>query len=254
MKKLFWIISLAAVCVSPQAQTINWPNGEQVAISLSYDDALDSQLDNAIPALNEYNLQGSFYLTLASPVTHNRLAEWRGAVKHGHELGNHTIYHPCSKSQPGTDWVLPYNDMDKRTTEQMRGEVMVANAYLHAIDGKNQRTFTPPCGHTQTANGDYLPAVQDLFVSIKGAEQNLPKGFSLILGPNGHSGEEIIEIIQQASQHHKLIQLIFHGIGGDHLSVSSDAHRELLRYLNDNRDIYWTDTYMNIAQHLQSQQ
>ena len=70
-----------------------WPGGQQMAVSLSYDDAIDSQLDNAIPALNSYGFKASFYLTLASPTLLNRLAEWRSAASPGHELGKHTIYH-----------------------------------------------------------------------------------------------------------------------------------------------------------------
>jgi len=52
-----------------------------MAVSLSYDDALDSQLDNAIPALNRHGLVASFYLTLMSPTLRHRLDEWRAAAR-----------------------------------------------------------------------------------------------------------------------------------------------------------------------------
>lgn len=232
------------------AESANSPRTPKVAVSLSYDDALNSQLDNAIPALNQYNFKASFYLSLTSPVVRERLAEWRQAARDGHELGNHTIYHPCSKSQPGTDWVAPYNDMDKRTIEQMRDEIQVANAFLYAIDGRDERTFTPPCGHLETANGNYLPAVRDLFVAIKGAETKLPENFSHILLPSNQTGTELIDAVKEASRNHQLIQIIFHGIGGDYLSVSDAAHRQLLEYLDSNRETYRVDTYLNIMSEL----
>ena len=40
------------------------PNNALAAVSLSYDDPLNSQLNNAIPALDKYDLKGSFYLTM----------------------------------------------------------------------------------------------------------------------------------------------------------------------------------------------
>ncbi|MBU2886575.1 polysaccharide deacetylase family protein [Gilvimarinus agarilyticus] len=248
------LITLAILFGLSSAQAVEtypWPAGQKTAISLSYDDSLNSQLDNAIPALNQYNFKGSFYLNLSASVTYDRLTEWRQAAADGHELGNHTIYHACSKSQPGTDWVKAYNDIDKRTVEQMRDEILVANAFLHAIDGKQGRTFTPPCGHTETANGNYLPAVSDLFVSIKGSEQPQPKNFTQVFLPHGQSGAELIGMVEAASAEYALVQLIFHGIGGDHLSVSDQTHRELLAYFDKNKQDYWVDTYINIMQHVQ---
>ncbi|WP_020209907.1 polysaccharide deacetylase family protein [Gilvimarinus chinensis] len=249
----FSLASVQAETLHKPSKSIEWPQNQRAAVSLSYDDALNSQLDNAIPALNHYNLRGSFYLTLASEVIPNRLPLWRSAAADGHELGNHTLYHPCSKSQLGTDWVKPYNNMDERTREQMRDEVILANSFLHAIDGQSKRTFTPPCGHTQTSDGDYLNSVSDLFIAIKGAEENLPEGFSSFVLPHGQSGDELIEWVKNEAADGGLIQIIFHGIGGDHLSVSAQAHRELLEFLSNNRETYWTNTYRNIMTHVNQQ-
>ncbi|UTF61708.1 polysaccharide deacetylase family protein [Gilvimarinus sp. DA14] len=254
MKPVIWLFIALLTCAGlAQADTFKWPQGQRAAVSLSYDDALNSQLDNAIPALNQFNLRGSFYLTLASEVVPARLEQWRAAAAQGHELGNHTLFHPCSKSQPGTEWVKPYNDMDSRTREQMREEVMLANSFLHAIDGETLRTFTPPCGHTQTADGDYLNTVADLFIAIKGAETNLPEVFGSLVLPDGQSGTELINFVKQEAADGGLVHIIFHGIGGDHLAVSDQAHRELLEYLDKNRDLYWTDTYRNIMTHVNEQ-
>jgi hypothetical protein len=44
-----------------------WPGKAKAAVSLAYDDALDSQLDNAIPSLDKFGLKGSFYLQLSNP-------------------------------------------------------------------------------------------------------------------------------------------------------------------------------------------
>src|SRR3546814_7923192 len=71
-------------------------------LSLAYDDALDSQLDNAIPALDRHGFHASFYLPLAADTLRTRLDEWRAAAARGHELGNHTLFHQCSRSEEHT--------------------------------------------------------------------------------------------------------------------------------------------------------
>ena len=72
-----------------------------MAVSLSYDDAVPSQLDHAIPALDATGLKGTFYLSLNAPTIGARLDEWRAAAAAGHELGNHAVFHPCRASLPG---------------------------------------------------------------------------------------------------------------------------------------------------------
>ena len=54
-------------------QGFAWPEGRRAAVSLSYDDAVPSQLDNAIPALDRHGLKGSFYLTLAADSVRMRM-------------------------------------------------------------------------------------------------------------------------------------------------------------------------------------
>ncbi|AFV00785.1 polysaccharide deacetylase family protein [Simiduia agarivorans] len=254
MKHLNFLLLAITLCTpSTYSNELTWPQGQQAAVSLSYDDALNTQLDNAIPVLNQHQVRASFYLTMASPVVAARLDEWRAAAQQGHELGNHTIYHACSKSQPGTDWVLPYNDLDKRVVQQVRDEIRVANGYLKAIDGQTQRTMAPPCGHTDARDGNYLPAIADDFVAIKGAEVGYPPGFIVYLLPDGHSGQQLVDYVKQSAKQGGVVNIIFHGVGGDHLSVSVAAHRELVEYLARHKAIYWTDTYQNIMSHLQRQ-
>ncbi|WP_111643170.1 polysaccharide deacetylase family protein [Marinimicrobium alkaliphilum] len=237
------------------ASDFRWPNNVEAAVSLSYDDTLDSQLDNAIPALDRYGLKGSFYLIMDTPVLTERLDEWRAAAANGHELGNHTLFHPCSRSEPGRDWVDPDNDLDQRSVQQMRKEVEVASAFLYAIDGETERTFTPPCTDQQAADGNYVEAVQDLFIGIKSFPASYPRAnFATYLVPENITGEELITFVERAADEYALVNIIFHGIGGDHLSVSTDAHDQLLQYLSVTDDIYWTDTYRNIMRYVNEQQ
>ena len=241
--------------VNTLGDIFTWPGGSKLAVSLSYDDALNSQLDNVIPALDKYNLKASFYVVANSPVMNARLDEWRAAANNGHELGNHSVYHPCRASLPNRDWVEAHHDLDHYSTAQMIEELEVANTFLKAIDGQSERTYTVPCGDMVIgadvlSSQQYLSQLNELFTAVKG--QGKDSRFSLILYPEGQSGKELIDYIRHIPADILLVNIIFHGVGGDYLSVSSEAHSELLTFLANNRDSYYVDSYINLMKYAHS--
>lgn len=244
-----------------KTQPFKWPHKIKAAVNLAYDDAVNSQLDNALPALNKYKLKATFYLPLASETLKNRLADWRAAAAQGHELGNHTLFHQCSGAVANRNWLLPEHDLDKTSVAQMVEQVVLGNTMLHAIDGKTERTFTLPCLESQARDGNYLAALKSEFVAIKtthgAALHNMnafdPYAVSVEL-PNNITGATLIAMVKAAAKKGTMVNFTFHGIGGDHLSVSTQAHEELLRYLAEHPDIYWVDTFMNIMQYVKAQQ
>lgn len=263
---LAWGLGLAGLCGMAMACAATparfaWPDGKKAAVSLAYDDALDSQLDNAIPALDRVGLKGSFYLQLSREPVQGRLAEWRAAAAEGHELGNHTLFHQCQASLPDRSWVEPQRNLDTTTAGQMKDQVLLANTMLHAIDGQQRRTMTVPCGDVHAQDGDYLPLVKDAFVAIKvtgGAV--VPDMATLdpwavpVEAPVGVSGKQLIARVEEAASKGTMVNFTFHGVGGDYLTVSSEAHAELLAYLAAHRDIYWTDTFLNLMTYVRQQQ
>ncbi len=255
-------LGLAVATLSHAADArLAWPHGEQAAVSLAYDDAIASQLDNAIPALDRVGLKGSFYLTLANPSLTTRLPEWRAAAAHGHELGNHTLFHYCSGKAPGHEWVTPELDLDTVSATRMVAQVKLANAMLHAIDGKDERTFTVPCGDRLAQGADYVDLVKHEFVAVKsGAGGVVPDMNALdpyavgVTAPEGVTGAQLIALVQQAARAGTMINFTFHGIGGDYITTSTQAHEELLAYLAAHRDVYWTATFIDIMKYVKAHQ
>ena len=264
MKKQLALLLLSALVQAASAAeptAFKWPGGAKAAVSLSYDDALPSQLDNALPALNAHGLKATFYLTLANEAVAQRLPEWRRAAAQGHELGNHSLFHPCSRSAPGRDWVAPHRDLDHISVEAMRQEVVLANTFLYAIDGQTERTYTAPCVDLLAAGKPYLPAIQAAFVGIKSRAGGVAPDMATLdrydvstAMPEGLSGEQLIAIVQQAAARGSLASITFHGVGGDYLSVSKQAHEALLKHLAANRDVYWVETFVNIARQVRTAQ
>jgi peptidoglycan/xylan/chitin deacetylase (PgdA/CDA1 family) len=257
---LFFIF-LSSHCFAA-VKNFKWPKGVKTAVSLAYDDSLNSQLDNAIPALNKYQFKGSFYLILSSEVVLNRLPEWRAAAAAGHELGNHTLFHQCSHTPPGRAWVMPHRDLDNISVAQLKDQITVANIMLHAIDGKTERTFTTPCGDLNAGGENYVNTIKSEFVAIKSLMGNSvtpdvrqldPYAVS-ILTPADMTGKQLIDIVKAATKKGSMINFTFHGIGGDHLAITNEAHDELLQYLAQHSDIYWVDTFINIMKYVKENQ
>ena len=250
--------SFASTALAQDAYS--WPGGRRAAVSLAYDDALPSQLDEAIPALDRRGLHASFYLTLASDTLRTRMPEWRAAAARGHELGNHTLFHQCSGSAPGHEWVEAHRDLDRTSAAQMRDQVRMASTLLAALDGRSERTFTPPCDETQAQVEDYLAQVAGDFLAIRrggGAVvtdmQALDVRAVPVETPVGLSGPQLIARVEEAARRGTLVSLTFHGIGGDYLTTSRQAHEQLLDHLAAHPDRYWVDSFANIMRFVREQ-
>lgn len=166
-----FVVAMVLVLSHPLASAADpvfaWPNGARAAVSLAYDDALDSQLDNVIPQLNRHGLKATFYLTLANVSVSRRIDDWRRAALSGHELGNHSLFHQCSKTGVAREWVPDHRNLDTTSAAQMRDQVLLANTFLYAIDGKRERTFTPPCVDLIAAGENYVEALKPAFVAFR---------------------------------------------------------------------------------------
>ena len=56
--------------------------------------------------------------------------------------------------------------------------------------------------------------------------------------------------MQKAVDAGGLAVFMFHGVGGDHIPVSREAHQELLAWLASHRDVVWTDTFRAVTTHV----
>jgi sialate O-acetylesterase len=237
-------------------ETKPW-KGKKCAVVLTYDDALNVHLDHAVSLLDSLNLKGTFYIAGSFPGFKNRMNEWKRAAERGHELGNHTLFHPCDASLPGRSWVHPENDLSKYTLKRITDEIRLTNTLLESVDGKKKRTFAFTCGDTKVGGVAFM---NDLKNDLAGAravrarmqkfEEINPYDFDSYM-INGETGEQLIQLVKQAQNEGKLLVFLFHGVGGEHsLNVSLPAHRALLRYLKENEKEIYVDTMLNVAEQI----
>jgi len=254
------LLSLSQLAYShaDHSHSYEWPNGKKAAVVLSYDDAADSQLDIALPQLETFGFKGTFFVDGARTNFASRLDDWRGVANSGHELGNHTLYHPCQKSKPNRDWVAAHRDLDNYSVPQMLDEIAVANTLLNAIDGKTQRTFAYPCEETKAGGESYVEGMKPLITAARHGSKNglnNPEHFDryniAALAAHELSGKELISAVEKSLAENSFIVLTFHGVGGDYLAVEAEAHRQLLAYLQANDALYWVDTLSTVLESLE---
>jgi hypothetical protein len=246
---------LTAPAVNAQSPFV-WPGGTRAAVCLTYDDGLDCHLDVAAPALEAHGLRGTFYVTGQSPSLYQRMEEWRALAGRGHELGNHTLFHPCHAE--GYDWVRPEYDLDRYTFQQLMAELKVANALLKAVDGKDQRSFAYTCTHTTIGGVSFSDSIRGLFPAARGGGP-LPESMEGVdlydvpsWGVEDPSGEEMIAYVQQALEKGTMAVFMFHSVGGGYLNVSKEAHDLLAEFLDQHRDEIWTAPFMEVMQYVQA--
>jgi len=258
----FWL-QLAQVGLLPVlGLTLNaqdkgaWHN-KKCAVALTYDDALNVHLDNAVPILDSLGLKGTFYLSGYFPAFRARVAEWKAVAAKGHELGNHTLFHPCAGKLPGREWVQPDYDLGNYTMQRLVDEIKMANTLLEALDGKTKRSFAYPCGDTKIGDLSYVEKIKNEFVAARGVKGEMPKVHEVDLFNfgsyviSGQSSEELIGLVKQAMQSNALIVFLFHGVGGEHsLDISLSDHRKLLRFLKQNEKDIWVAPLVDIAAHV----
>ena len=262
MKKIKLLIGAFSLLVSLNGYTQPVPpwQGKKCAVVLTYDDAIDQQLDNAVPVLDSLGLKATFYITAYSSSMQTRMNEWRQLAVNGHELGNHTLYHPCVGG-PDRPWVKPEYDLRNYTVQRMLDETRMTNLFLHSLDGKTRRTFAFTCGDMKIGDSSFIIPMKKDFVAARAVRNQMhPIGEVDLYNMdcyvvNGESAAQLIGWAKKAMETGSLLVILFHGVGGGNsLNVTPSAHREFLRFLKENEKDVMITTLINVSDYIRSWQ
>ena len=135
---------------------LNVDQNKKCIVCLTYDDGIDIDLDNVVPVLDSLGFKATFYVPVNSESLNKRMDEWKAIAKNGHELGNHSSFHPCFGKSMKRDFVTADYDLDNYSMQRMVDEIKLANSFLKALDGKTKRTYAYPCGDLKIGNVKYL--------------------------------------------------------------------------------------------------
>ncbi len=261
LKVLLSIIVITGLSSSTEAQ-LNQPwQGKKCAVVLTYDDAIDQQLDNAVPVLDSLKLKATFYLTAFSGSMQRRLNDWRKLSQKGYELGNHTLFHPCVGKKPGSEWVKPDYDLNNYSVQRMVDEIKMATMFLHDVEGKTKITFVFNCGDMKIHDSSFIDLLKDDFVAARAVRSQMHTIDQVDLYNmdcymvNNNTADQMIEWVKKAEETHSLLVILFHGVGGGNsLNVSVPEHSKFLHYLKKNQKDIWIAPAIEVAEYIKTYQ
>jgi len=233
-----------------------WPDRIEGAVSLTFDDGIVTQLDNAVPCLNDRGLKGTFYLNPSrGPRWDDLLARWKDVSRQGHEIGNHTSSHPCSCNFGFS----AENCLEKLTLDDIAETIDSATEAMNTEfpEQNGHRSFCYPCDQSHVGSGvnrqSYVPLVAERFVCGRGGGEraNNPElidlSYSWAWAVNGHSGQDMIDYVETAVSQGLWAIICMHGVGGEHIAIETEALAEVCAHLDRNRERIRTDTVINLA-------
>jgi len=234
----------------------NWPEGKQMALSLSFDDARFSQVDKGIPLLNKYKVTGTFYVSPDAML--ERVEDWKNAVEAGHDIGNHTLVHPCSGNFP---WAR-HKALEDYTLEKMAQELDSASILIYDVLGIWPTAFAYTCGQTYVGRGvdtrSYVPLVAARFETGRNWMNEGPNDPSYcdlarLNGTelDGKSFEEVLLLIEAAREQGAWLVLAGHEIdeGGRQTSLLPTID-SICHYASDPANGIWIDNVSKIGKYV----
>ena len=243
---------------SPPA--FKWPDGRQVAVSLSFDDARASQVEGGAALLDRHGVKATFYVVPSS--VERRLDGWKKVAASGHEIANHSLNHRCSGNFPFSRGKA----LEDYSIDEMRRELVEANTQIATLLGvPPPESFAYPCGQTFVGRGvntqSYVPVAASLFVTARGWLDEAPNDpayvdFAQITGleSDGKDFEDILPIVESARKTGFWVVLAGHDMGASGRQVTRLGMLDKLSaYAADPANGVWIAPVGTVARYVRAQ-
>lgn len=236
--------------------SFSWPAGKAAAISLSFDDARPSQIERGLPILNQYGVHATFYVSVGA--MEKRAEDWRRVVADGHEIGNHTLNHPCS----GNFRFARSHALEEYSLTRMEEELTGANRAIEDLLGVIPTTFAYPCGQKFVGRGEklqsYVPLVARHFVVGRGFRDEAPNdptfcdlAQALGVDADGLQWEDVKGWIDRTMETGGWLIFAGHDVGsGGPQTVREETLESLCRYAMHPAHGVWLDTVAAIGSYV----
>jgi peptidoglycan/xylan/chitin deacetylase (PgdA/CDA1 family) len=249
---LFNFLSLAA----QDTIHFSWPEGYRMALSLTFDDGRNSQVDIGTPLFDKYDVKATFLVVPGS--VEQRLSGWKKAVDSGHEIGNHSTFHPCS----GNFLWSRKNALEDYSLEKMHQELLFTNQKIYQLLGVTPEVFAYPCGQKFVGRGvntkSYVPVIAQLFILGRGWLDEGPNDPAFCdmaqltgMEMDGKDFEEILSLINQVKESGQWLVLAGHEIGAEGRQTTRTAMLEkLIQYALNPENGIWLAPAGTIAKYI----
>lgn len=258
---VFFSIVLSATIAKAQqdSASFKWPQGKQAAISLSFDDARESQVIVGTKLLDQYDIKATFFVVPSS--VEKQLDGWKKAVASGHEIGNHTLTHPCTGNFPFSR----SNALEDHTLAQMQTELTECNKRIKDLLNVKAEVFAYPCGQKFVGRGQqtksYVPLVAKMFLLGRGWMDEGPNdpsycNFAQLTGVemDGKNFDQILTMIEEAKKNGQWLVLAGHEMGdAGEQTTRLSMLKQLAEYVQDPANGVWVAPMGTVAKYIQKQ-
>ena len=201
-------------------QVLKWKDGKKAAFMLGFDDSAASQLKNVVPELEKRKIVGTFYLVTGNSLYAKLKTQWEEAAKSPYvEVANHTFTHKG------------VNNADELEPELAKG-----NDVIWKLHPERKQPRLVGFGKPGGVPWKVTPEEQRAALAKHHLCDRPP-----FAGPpiNYKSAAETVAAVDKAIQKGEMVQLVFHGVGGDWLVTPVDWFTALLDKLESVRDEVW---------------
>lgn len=238
-----------------------WPQDRSAAVSLTFDDAMQTHLDIVGPTLKKYSLNGTFFaITGPSSTWLKRPEDWKRLAEEGNEIGSHTVHHPCMLKA-----IKPHS---QDYTPQMMLEEMQesSESIVGRLGVRRGLTFAYPCGDMTFGRQEdlarnqarYLEYVAEYYFAARGynswapvvAEDVNPLTVPVLGWTFGKDFPSLLATLDPVRQGQNWGVFVFHGVGGQWLSITKETFDELAGFLARHHEI-WTATFGDVVRYIQ---
>jgi len=239
--------------------TFKWPNGKRAAVSITFDDARTSQVDSGTALLDKYGVKATFFVV--PPTVEDRLDGWKKVVANGHEIGNHTINHPCTGN---FSWSAK-NALENYSLDDMRDELIECNKRIKELLGVESEVFAYPCGQKfigrDTSTKSYVPLVAKMFIVGRGwrdEAMNNPDFCDLAqvsgIEMDGKNFDEILPLIEEVRRTGQWLILAGHEMGDSGVQTTRlKMLKQLIEYVQDPANGIWIAPVGTVAKYILTQ-
>jgi peptidoglycan/xylan/chitin deacetylase (PgdA/CDA1 family) len=216
-----------------------WYGGMAAAVSLRFDDNLESHLYKAIPVMNLFGIKGTFMVSPGRSSFIKHQEYWLKEVPGmGHELGNHTMHHRGAEN-----------------LSEAENEIGEAAKILRKTSGNPDRLLVFASGGGKRWGGKRWSDADEAYHTIF-------ESYNMIDLYDGHhpyinvvkglTPEELINYVDSAVKEGRYQAFTFHSVGaptlrdlvrrlikGVNLSYPEEDFRQFMKMLKDRSDRVW---------------
>ena len=255
--KISFSVFLCAAIYAAAAQQFSWPENKKMAISLTFDDARESQVIVGTRLLDQYGIKATFFVVPSA--VEKQLEGWKKAVTNGHEIGNHSLLHPCSSNFA---WSRD-KALEDYTLKKMEKELVDCNKRIEQLLQVKAEVFAYPCGQKyvgrEAKTKSYVPTVSKMFVAGRGWRDEAPNdpihcNFAQLTGVemDGKDFDQVLAIIEEAKKTGQWLVLAGHEMGEPGRQTTRlEMLKRLAEYVQNPANEIWIAPMGTVAKYVQ---